>query len=208
MKIFLLNGPPSCGKDTMANVIVRNDPSFTKGSFAYPIKQANKQLFNLSDEQYASIDGIYKDKKMAIFGGKSWRQVNIDFTEKYLKKEYGKGIAGKLFIDRLRNIRFNANIQNIVVSDTGFYEELEEVCAVFDPKEVYVIRIARKNKTFTGDSRSYFPLKDLKVNEYFIQNNAIQEEYAKNCLLLMDCIRNGKKPAGTVFSDFLSKKGK
>ena len=57
MEYIGLLGNKGCGKDTLADYLVK-DKNFIKYSFANPIKEIAKHLFNLSDEQ---LNGSHKE---------------------------------------------------------------------------------------------------------------------------------------------------
>lgn len=49
--IYAISGPKMNGKDTFANLLIQHDPSFTKLSFAKPLKDMCQRIFDLTDEQ-------------------------------------------------------------------------------------------------------------------------------------------------------------
>jgi hypothetical protein len=185
-KIFLLNGPPRSGKDTLADWCVDENPhSFLKQKMAEPLKKSVQELFSLSDEQVELFDNDseLKDKPQDIFYGVSWRQAVIDLCEIYVKKHYDTAFFGHSLVNRIKN---NTERQEyFLISDSGFKEEAAPVVKEFGIDNVFLLRIIRPNHDFSGDSRTYWD-NELGIAEYHIQNNQDQLSFCNYGLRLIE----------------------
>lgn len=184
MKIFLINGPASSGKDTLANWAVENIPGFKKEKMAAPLKAALKAFYGLSDEEFEKIDNdpILKNQKLDRFLGYSWREVLISFSEDWVKPKHGKPTFGKLLGNRIEShlenqLKFDIMDpieHNFMVSDCGFYDEVVPLVDKFGKSQVELIRLVRDGFDYTGDSRSYIDVMALGVNAYTLYNDDIE----------------------------------
>lgn len=161
MNIILFNGPPSSGKDTAAMHVFKNRYELP-GSFAFdrmsiPIKRA----FAGVTQSYARLDSFgnnhrwegIKENEIEAFGV-SYRQWQIDFSEKFMKPLYGNNIFAKLFVDR-HSHRAHQNDYTVLVPDCGFDIEAEHLRSAFPKAGILIVKIFRPGKTFAGDSRNY-----------------------------------------------------
>ena len=172
-KVFLLNGPASSGKDTLAAYIKGVNSTFDIDKMAYPLKLANKVLFSLTDEEFRIFDTDPKVKNTPQdrFFGKSWRQVNIDLSEKFIKTNYDMSFFGKSLVSRLKN---NPK-KRILVPDSGFLEEAMPLIQEFGAKNVHLIQLHREGFTFEGDSRAYIDLSEFGVKTHHLHNDILMK---------------------------------
>lgn len=164
-KIILLNGPPSSGKDTAARHIremrglLFNSPIGyvrpTLDRMSMPIKRAFAGTMGLPITEDGIVEPWESKKEEVIHEfGVSYRQWQIDFSEKFLKT-YREEIFGRLLVARIKR-RFAKGIANlIVVPDCGFSIEIDVLYEEFEREDILLIRCHRQGFTFAGDSRSY-----------------------------------------------------
>lgn len=170
-KIILLNGPPSSGKDTAAKHIRQwlsekwpevdaqglRKPKYRVhlDRMSMPIKRAFAGTMGLP----ITPDGevlhweAQKEQEVPEFGI-SYRQWQIDFSEKFLK-QYDAAIFGTLLSARIERLFRNGDANLVVVPDCGFAIEIETLYSNFNPADILLIRCHRNGFTFSGDSRSY-----------------------------------------------------
>lgn len=165
-QFVLLNGPPRCGKDTLARGLVPYI-RFKHFKFAGPMKSALAALLEVTPTWIEDN----KETKIPEFNARTVRQLLIDMSESYLKEEYGEDILGK--IAWLRTKRSPASL--FISSDTGFRSEAERVISNAGKKNCIVIRIHRPGCTFDGDSRSYLP--DGLARTFDLHNNVSREQF-------------------------------
>lgn len=180
-KIFFFNGPPRCGKDTAAIYTInrftpvdftpRQEIKFDR--FAMPIKRAFAGMTASDIDRFGNCEPWESTKGDVIpWLGVSYRQWQIDFSEKYLKG-YGQDIFARLFVQRNESARARA----IVVPDSGFAEEVAPVAEHFGVENILLLRIHRPGFDFTGDSRSY--LHGVVPYELDVQNDSTVAEFHK-----------------------------
>ena len=171
--IFLINGPPMCGKDTLAERLIHkyNGQLF---KFADPIKRTVTQVYHAGDRaefDHYDCNPDLKGTPQDVYFGKSCRDVQIAVSESWLKPYHNDpGIFGHLLV---KSIEQNAEPNKpIFVSDSGFRREAEVLVDVYGAERVVLFRIEREGFTFKGanDSRDYIYLKDLGVGEFDIYN--------------------------------------
>lgn len=164
-KIILLNGPPSSGKDAAARHIRNVFPEPVPGNgyrrllldrMSMPIKRAFAGTMGLPITEDGEVQPWESCKEEIIPEfGVSYRQWQIDFSERFMKLLYDDAIFGQLCVARIKR-RFSRNIANlIVIPDCGFKIEIEVLYQAFDPKDILLVRCHRNGFTFAGDSRSY-----------------------------------------------------
>lgn len=166
MSIYVLNGPPGSGKDTIADWLV-DTLGFTKLEMKGPLRQLAHKIASLQVENPVEFcnalefdEALKSKKKVAEFGNRTWREFLIWLSEEVCKPIFGKSIfamaVAKAMKEQFGEDAFAQDViqPNIVFSDLGFPVELE----VLDEELGSMARtvfIIRPGKTFDGDSRSY-----------------------------------------------------
>lgn len=169
MKIILLNGPPSSGKDTVALWLGKyyydNGFNVITEKFAKPLKGMAAGLFGweVSSPEYDYYFETREGKAEIIPGTDiTYRQLLIDISEDFIKPRFGKEAFGKLMVQRIIDkISKGSNLEYVVISDCGFIEEVRPLLDYFDPFNIHVIHLYRDGATFIGDSRSYLDPQDF-----------------------------------------------
>lgn len=166
MRTILFNGPPRSGKDTAANTVEKmlcrlpSNPFVLSDKFSAPNKQAFAGMMDLE----ISSDFIvpyYEDHKEEIIPslGISYRQWQIDFSEKFMKPLYGEQIFAKLLWDRNTAKSENSvgalTPDYLVLSDCGFQIEVDYLISKLNHKDILIFRLHREGFDFSKDSRSY-----------------------------------------------------
>jgi len=160
--VVFLNGPPGCGKDTVAEMLWRHH-GFSRLKFAQPLRNA---CCGLLDVYELDLEGL---KARDIAPGVSLRDLMIGLSEDLVKPLLGKdffGIRAGHEIERMSKF-----VERIVVSDAGFQHEVEACMRAFPKATYHVWRIAgRGPQDFAGDSRQW--LRDVPgvVRELDIHN--------------------------------------
>lgn len=183
-KIILLNGPPSSGKDTAAKHI-RTFVSIYDGDkwkialdrMSLPIKRAFAGTMGLpiSDEGTVLPYENHKEDLIPEFGI-SYRQWQIDFSEKFLK-QYNACIFPELLCLRLRRLFSTGQANLVVIPDCGFEVEVHVLYENFPPEDILLIRCRRPGFDFSRDSRSY--VRAPKGCAIFDPLNELLPEYLK-----------------------------
>lgn len=148
-RIILLNGPPSCGKDSIAQRYIELvDPNACTIKFAQPIRDAAMATFphlnQRNFEQNKSLP-IYPQSEATL---RDWM---IRFSEVLMKPLLGQSIFGAIATEKINNLEHSGTI---LVTDCGF---LEELMYLLDNSEysMLLVKIRRKGTNFVNDSRSY-----------------------------------------------------
>lgn len=150
----LLNGPPECGKSTVARELTKLLPNAIQDSLAAPMKHF---IATALGEKYAEMD---KAKMRPELNGDSVRAFLIQLAESYLREIYGRDIFVRWLMHRvLRYPEFKP--QFVIIDDLGFVEEYE----MLKPK-TYLVHVVRDGKDFKNDSRSY-----IKGSDAILMNN-------------------------------------
>lgn len=162
-RIILFNGPPRCGKDTAARACFECED--LNGHFrvfdrmSMPIKRAFASMMGIPIDKWGNVaHWEYCKEEVIPVLGVSFRQWQIDFSERFMKPLYGENIFGRLFVGRQLR-QYKAGI--IFVPDCGFDVEYQTLAHHLDPASVLVVKIYRPNTDFKGDSRTY-----LKVGSF------------------------------------------
>jgi hypothetical protein len=190
VSIILFNGPPGCGKDTMAEAIWRfrwNLP----GSWKFDrMSMPNKKAFAgaTATEHRLNSYGInsfwepIKDTPHPLLGGRTYRNWQQDFSEKFMKPLYGEDIFAKLFAERNHD-RILAKDFHFLVPDCGFDIEFRTLRQMYPTVPILVVKIFRDGKDFSSDTRKYL---DTRITDdvIVVQNNSGLEDFQRQALEL------------------------
>ena len=196
MKIILFGGPPFSGKDTAAKYLWNNSPNpILFERFSAPLKTAFSAIVGKPYNQFYEVE-YYEDNKEKIIPwlGVSYRQWQIDFSEKFLKPNYGNDIFGKLFIERSYNYikSLNNPYKVMVVPDCGFDIEVNYLEQHVNTEDVLLIRVHRDGCDFSKDSRNYvYSNKFMSID---VNNNGTQEEFEAKIESIVNTFLNSTTP--------------
>lgn len=184
MKIFLLNGPPGCGKDTAAEMLVEEHGG-QLCKFAAPLKAAATAIcfrgYRPAFDEF-DLDQVKKVEPREEFFGVSCRQFQIDVSEKFMKPTYGVDVFGKILRDRIKAYLDIDYPGPFFVSDSGFAPEAEVLIRAFGPSAVTLIRVYRPGHDYAGDSRGYVRLDHMGINSFDLHNDADLETFKARLL--------------------------
>lgn len=155
MNFILFNGPPRSGKDTAAKIAFDHInqrktnilyPVWEK--FSFPNKRAFAGIMGTECNQWGYVP-FYEDHKEDVIPslGVSYRQWQIDVSEKFMKPLYGNDVFGRLLLNRSYPTKSFIH----VVSDCGFQIE----CDVLKDHNVLLFQLYREGCSFENDSREY-----------------------------------------------------
>lgn len=168
VKVLLFNGPPECGKDTLANEMLH----FTNVKFAEPLKLGCLALLygympGTKEELMAKAESL---KNSDIDLGITFRDFLIATSEDHMKVMFGEDVFGQL---ATVYIELN-DLEYVVISDSGFEREAQVLIRNFGRENCALFRIHRDGKDFSKDSRSYLELPEIK--SFDIDNNGTVAE--------------------------------
>lgn len=147
-RIVVLNGPPGCGKDTLANFMALRYPTTTHMKLSAPLKHMVAGFYGVD------LRTIEQEKDfpatVSTFG-KTYREELISVSEDWMKRRHGDDALGRLFINRLHRVPQ----RDVILSDGGFLNELTPIIAAIGATNMMIIKIVRPEHTFIGDSRGY-----------------------------------------------------
>jgi hypothetical protein len=170
--IIGLIGNQRSGKDTIADYLVYH--KFKKLSFADPIKDISKSLFNWSDETcYGSSKDILDNKTGIVpreffkWFGTTIMQHTFDttFPDKTIKS---RSIWASKILNDVDNYMQQDSNQNIVITDFRFMHEYE--LAVSKYPDIKFILVSRNDNTLIDDNNTKWEyeiehlLKTLHIN--------------------------------------------
>lgn len=152
----VLNGPPGCGKDTIANIIAARF-GFRKHQYKDALYAETAKYFEVDLDKlihFATDRSLKDSKSLAGLGGRTPREALIYVSESVFKPRFGNDYFGKVEVNRLEELLGNMDSDvNVIYPDGGF--EAEVVCSQSFFSHVVVIRLHRNSFDFSGDSRNY-----------------------------------------------------
>ena len=175
-KIVLLNGPPCCGKDTLADHLELLDEDVNRCSFKDPLYNLVAAQYGMEVKQFIKLATQRETKESAMtpLWFKTPRGALIHMSEEVIKPVFGSDVFGKLAVKSLVSGCTN------VFSDSGFIEEAKPLFEAVPWAEVLLVRI-HKRGTFEGDSRNY-----LDPNEFHmtvdVDNDGTEEDFLKRAV--------------------------
>jgi hypothetical protein len=183
MKLILLNGPPRSGKDTAAAAIetflldLPSLPFVVHDKLSAPIKYAFCAMMRAKMDGF-NVDYYEAHKEEVIPAiGKSYRQWQIDFSERFMKPCYGIDIFSRLLWSRLEE----QAADYAIISDCGFQIEIDYLLAKVEPADVCLFRLNREGCSFSGDSRQYV-FAPTSVCTFSLRNEGWKQEYEDSVL--------------------------
>jgi hypothetical protein len=176
-KLIILNGPPQCGKDTLAeHIFVEFGACHVK--FADGLKRMTHRLYNAPyGEDIAQFEHC-KDEPSPLFYGLTPRQAYIAVSEQYVKPVHGMDFFGKRLLEKIDLI----NKEIFIASDGGLIEELIPVAEKLGGENILVVKIYRPMCDFNGDSRGYYPdsvLRKLSISRTVLGNTGTVEGFLR-----------------------------
>jgi hypothetical protein len=145
-KIIILNGPPSCGKDTAAHIIQDYLGSDTVAHLKYsaPLKAFAANIAGISVEE------LERNKESEVFKNFSGRDLQIIvFNE--LARSLGQDWLGQILAREIQQ----EESDYIVVSDGGRPEDIAPLFRNLQGKEIMIAQIMRNGCSFSNDIRMY-----------------------------------------------------
>lgn len=170
-KIICLNGPPSSGKDTIANILSLEYNALNV-KIAQPLRDMVKLVFNVSDHDIDKVKNLPLNPENSDY---RIRDFMIDVSETIIKPKIDK----HYFINTLchKIDKKYANEKLIIISDLGFPFEIEMINeSFFRTHEVQLWKIFRDGYDFTKDSREYV---SFSGNTKKIQNSGTIKDLKK-----------------------------
>lgn len=198
-RVILFNGPPRSGKDTAAKALFefKNKigtkledklPYLVFDRMSMPIKKAFAGTIAKPIDKWGNVE-YWEDHKSEFTAdfGVSYRQWQIDFSEKFMKPLYGERVFGNLFITRAERQHKDAVF---LVPDCGFDIEYSTLTPYFGPENVLVVKIYRPGCDFSSDSRTYLSVGSNFLvgdagNVRHVHNSGTQDEFETKILTLV-----------------------
>lgn len=156
-KIIILNAPPRCGKDTIANVL-NEKGGFRTASFKYPLFNIFIHTTGMPSSEFFELyeqEG-WKDSPAEFLNGKTPRSLLQHISENFIKPFYGPDYFGQWIADYIGFFEQDAEKEfNWVIPDGGFKPELAALEAKFGDR-VHVVQLEREGyRDFGTDTRGY-----------------------------------------------------
>jgi hypothetical protein len=150
--VLILNSPPGAGKDTLANLMVK-EMGATHQEFKRTLYKRTSEHFNwdLSDLELIAKSRELKDTLYSDFSREyniTPREALIHVSEEVIKPKYGSAYFGEKAAESL------AEGLNVFSDGGGWWEELEPVFGAAD--KTIICRLYRHGYTFENDSRQYY----------------------------------------------------
>ena len=174
--VIFLNGPPRCGKDTVAKILEKHTEPYWDSvglfKFAQPLRDAACAVFGISDDILDEVKDLPLSKIIDIGDSEEYsktytiRKFMIDLSENIIKPKLGQDFFG---IKAAHSIIADS-VDFSIVSDSGFAPEVSSAIRVIKnmrPNEFSfsIWQIQRNGCSFKHDSRNWIFPDDLTVNE-------------------------------------------
>lgn len=177
-RFVFINGPSGSGKSTLAKAIIDSVPACWPDAFAEPIREMIRAVFFPEDGpiyfEHDLKDGNVKKQELYRLAGLispkeadpklypiTVRQAMIDFSEGYMKTNFGIDVFGRLLWKRC--MEQDLWYSHFIIDDSGFVPEASYVISQSSPADCLLIRLHRTGCSFTGDSRSHITLDSVRT---------------------------------------------
>lgn len=157
MYIVGFNGPPQCGKDTLATLLADH---MDKQGVRLPVRTVHlsaplrRIAYAMIGQVYGAADAVdygeFKKTSFDVFGWKTGRELMIDVSESFLKPKYGPDIMAELWIEYISGFH-----GVVLVPDCGFQAEIDLLARIYGFRKMYIATAGREGCSFDNDSRSY-----------------------------------------------------
>ena len=166
--IILLNGPPGCGKDTVAAIMKKKMRSTELYKMASPLKKAFGALLNLDSKLlYGLTETDSKDRPIWREFPTTPRDILIKLSEDVMKPFFGPDIFGVIAVQGIDQIIAS----RVVISDIGFTEEVVPIAKRYGYNRVFGLAISREGHDFENDSRCYIDFHNLGLEWDWLRND-------------------------------------
>lgn len=189
MHFVLFNGPPGSGKDTAAKAVYTHFApklSMRWEKFSFPNKRAFAGMMKANIDLEGNV-AYYEQHKNEIVPelGVSYRQWQIDYSEKFMKPLYGEDVFARLLWDRVRE-RAKTGGYLCVISDCGFQVEVDYLAKQLPGRKALLIRLFRDGYSYAGDSRADVRSPSTTTFDYIgLHNLGSQEKFEKD---VVNCV--------------------
>lgn len=168
MYVVMFNGPPKCGKDSIATAMAtlldqESDTPVLIDHYIRPLREAAMSLAGYDPKDFALYNRI-KDEPQPLLQNDSIRTFMIYLSERAMKYKYGKDFWGrKLIMDRGLS---PSNPGICLIPDLGFIDEGCRVMQTVTAENTLIVRVSRKDVGWKNDSRGYVNLgcKTIELN--------------------------------------------
>jgi len=156
MYVVGFNGPPRCGKDTMAQMLAdwldeHTNLPVRQVSLSMPLRRIAYAMVGFTGK----IDGpdyeAFKVLKYEAFGWATGRQIMIDVSEKFLKPAYGLEVMARMLLADNRDMGNGI----ILIRDSGFQVEIDPIAREVGADNLFIERVIRPGCIFNDDSREW-----------------------------------------------------
>jgi len=171
MKIIAFNGPPRCGKDTCANLMVdyvtnRTDRPVFKRALSMPLRL---MAFGALQKQYDEHEFERLKDQVIPSLGVTMRQFQIGLSERFMKPFYRSDIFPLLMRESIP-VEARSRDCLVVISDCGFQLEVNSLSLFEGADNIAVCRVLRDGKNFNNDSRQW--VHHIPDRDFEIENNS------------------------------------
>lgn len=163
MKILLLNGPPSSGKDYLASKLAEKlEVPLVVDKLAKTLKVVvNRLIEEITCQRIEYCEGPIKDEKITFQGMEfTPRELLISISEKWMKPFFGHSIHANILINRIHLIKEIRRHKLTIITDLGFPVEYKTFVDEFGIENVAIIQLSRLGTSFANDSRFYVNFKE------------------------------------------------
>jgi hypothetical protein len=180
--VILISGPPRSGKDTAMIALCEQMPyGFIPiiDRFSMPLKASVCSW--LGYELDYNGNSVLEETKEKIIPelGVSYRQAQINLSERHMKELYDEEVFGRLMVSRIREASESAPPFDklvFIIPDSGFASEMKVVERAVGSENMILIRSHREGCDYSGDSRSYVFSNTIKSHDI---HNVDKEEYER-----------------------------
>ncbi len=191
-KVIVFNAPPRAGKDLACEFLMKEingdiSSSVTAHHLSFKAKlvEMTALIFGMTVDEFLVdydepwLDYWHKDKLLdrLTIGGKphSQRSALIYVSEKVAKPMFGEAVWGHALVNAISQVDDSSIV---LVSDSGFNQELRPIIDLVGGENVMVIVVYRDGCNFDNDSRDYLDMgMHQEVPMWGITNNGTIDQY-------------------------------
>lgn len=196
MYVIGFNGPPQCGKDTLARFFVeemeKRHPMIPirEVSLSTPLRKVAYAMVGLTYDPAHPFNTDYEEFKRTHFPqfDRTGRELMIDVSERFLKLCYGQPVMAQMLLADIPEWMFDTPCM-ILIRDSGFQCEVDPLIERVGAENFLVCHVHRQGyDSFKNDSREWVTHPLRRMNTEILNEGTLDDLRTEAARLYGRCV--------------------